>query len=69
MSCFIGSTIQHAYSLGSARKDNVPIANRWDEKAGLLRDAVGSQVIDVLEAQAGEANSGLMHNTFKEAVA
>ena len=26
-------------------------AVRWDEKAGLRRDAVGSQVIDVLEAQ------------------
>jgi hypothetical protein len=25
--------------------------NRWDEKAGLRRDAVGSQVIDALEAQ------------------
>jgi hypothetical protein len=25
--------------------------NRWNEKAGLRRDAVGSQVIDVLEAQ------------------
>jgi hypothetical protein len=25
--------------------------SRWDEKAGLRRDAVGSQVIDVLEAQ------------------
>ena len=25
--------------------------NRWDEKAGLRRDAVGSQIIDVLEAQ------------------
>jgi hypothetical protein len=24
---------------------------RWDEKAGLQRDAVRSQVIDVLEAQ------------------
>ena len=24
---------------------------RWDEKAGLRRDAVRSQVIDVLEAQ------------------
>ena len=24
---------------------------RWDEKAGLRRDAVGSQIIDVLEAQ------------------
>jgi hypothetical protein len=26
-------------------------ANRWDEKPGLGRDAVGSPVIDVLEAQ------------------
>jgi hypothetical protein len=26
-------------------------AIRWDEKAGLRRDAIGSQVIDVLEAQ------------------
>ena len=25
--------------------------NRWDENAGFRRDAVGSQVIDVLEAQ------------------
>ena len=24
---------------------------RWDEKAGLRRDAIGSQVIDALEAQ------------------
>jgi hypothetical protein len=24
---------------------------RWDEKAGLRRDAVGSQVIEVLKAQ------------------
>jgi hypothetical protein len=27
------------------------VVNRWDEKAGLRGDAVGSQVIDVLEAQ------------------
>jgi hypothetical protein len=27
------------------------IVSRWDEKAGLRRDAVRSQVIDVLEAQ------------------
>jgi hypothetical protein len=27
------------------------IVNRWDEKAGLRRDAVSSQVIDALEAQ------------------
>jgi hypothetical protein len=26
-------------------------ANRWDEEAGLRRDAVRSEVIDVLEAQ------------------
>ena len=25
--------------------------NRWDEKAGLGRDAVGSQIIDAPEAQ------------------
>jgi hypothetical protein len=25
--------------------------NRWDEKAGLRRDAIRSQVIDALEAQ------------------
>ena len=24
---------------------------RWDEKAGLRRDAIGSQIIDALEAQ------------------
>jgi hypothetical protein len=29
----------------------IDIDNRWDEKAGLRRDAVRSQVIDVLEAQ------------------
>ena len=27
------------------------VVNRWDEKAGLRRDAIGSQVIDVLKAQ------------------
>jgi hypothetical protein len=27
------------------------VANRWDEKAGLQRDAVRSQVIDMLKAQ------------------
>ena len=29
----------------------VAAVNRWDEKAGLRRDAVRSQVIDVLKAQ------------------
>jgi hypothetical protein len=33
----------------ATRKSTAEI--RWDEKAGLRRDAVGSQVIDVLEAQ------------------
>jgi len=27
------------------------VVTRWDEKAGLRRDAVGSQIIEVLEAQ------------------
>jgi len=27
------------------------VANRWDENAGLRRDAIRSQVIDALEAQ------------------
>jgi hypothetical protein len=29
----------------------ITVESRWDEKAGLRRDAVGSQVIDALEAQ------------------
>jgi hypothetical protein len=29
----------------------IAVVIRWDEKAGLRRDAVGSQVIDALEAQ------------------
>jgi hypothetical protein len=40
--------------MGLSDPDNGPhSANviRWDEKAGLRRDAVGSQVIDVLKAQ------------------
>jgi hypothetical protein len=31
--------------------DSTIDVTRWDEKAGLRRDAVRSQVIDVLEAQ------------------
>jgi hypothetical protein len=31
--------------------DVIAVETRWDEKAGLRRDAVRSQVIDVLEAQ------------------
>jgi hypothetical protein len=34
---------------GKNRKSTV--VNRWDEKAGLRRDVVRSQVIDVLKAQ------------------
>lgn len=32
-------------------KPEATVVNRWDEKAGLRRDAVRSQVIDALEAQ------------------
>jgi hypothetical protein len=35
----------------AAGNPQVTVANIWDEKAGLRRDAVRSQVIDVLEAQ------------------
>jgi hypothetical protein len=37
-------------NLAHSRIDSGDV-NRWDEKAGLRRDAVRSQVIDVLEAQ------------------
>jgi hypothetical protein len=36
---------------GILRSWSITVAIRWDEKAGLRRDAVGSQVIDALEAQ------------------
>ena len=35
----------------SRRRKPVIVVIRWDEKAGLRRDAVRSQVIDALEAQ------------------
>jgi len=35
----------------SYARSRITVENRWDEKAGLRRDAVRSQVIDVLEAQ------------------
>jgi hypothetical protein len=35
----------------SAALEMIDVDNRWDEKVGLRRDAVRSQVIDVLEAQ------------------
>jgi len=42
------------YSLivkGEEAVNKITDVNRWDEKAGLRRDAIGSQVIDVLKAQ------------------
>jgi hypothetical protein len=33
------------------RLHRITVVTRWDEKAGLRRDAVRSQVIDALEAQ------------------
>ena len=38
-------------TIRSMSSEGMTVVNRWDEKAGLRRDAVGSQVIDVLEAQ------------------
>jgi hypothetical protein len=37
--------------MGKSKLEPPTVVNRWDEKAGLRRDAVGSRVIDVLEAQ------------------
>jgi hypothetical protein len=42
--------IRHGQEILTQSKEIVG-ENRWDEKAGLRRDAVRSQVIDVLEAQ------------------
>jgi hypothetical protein len=33
------------------RLTGITVATRWDENAGLRRDAIRSQVIDALEAQ------------------
>jgi hypothetical protein len=41
----------HSPLLSYHSNSEVTVENRWDEKAGLRRDAVRSQVIDVLEAQ------------------
>jgi len=40
-----------ARQLHEARRLTIIDEIRWDEKAGLRRDAIGSQVIDALEAQ------------------
>ena len=37
--------------MGSPGPKDETVVTRWDEKAGLRRDAVRSQIIDVLEAQ------------------
>ena len=34
------------------------IANRWDQKVGLRRDAIGSQVIDALEGARDTRHKG-----------
>jgi hypothetical protein len=39
------------HSFRAPQYSEVTVASRWDEKAGLQRDAVRSQVIDVLKAQ------------------
>jgi hypothetical protein len=42
-------TVSPAFIAGHFTADHLMVdVNRWDEKAGLRRDAVGSQVIDVL---------------------
>jgi hypothetical protein len=49
---FLGAVPPFAWqNPGQLGKFRDPAVIRWDEKAGLRRDAVGSQVIDVLEAQ------------------
>jgi hypothetical protein len=42
---------------GSWKSQAIVDETRWDEKAGLRRDAVGSQVIDVLKAQIKETGN------------
>ena len=39
------------FCIKAKRFAQVTIVTRWDENAGLRRDAIGSQVIDALEAQ------------------
>ena len=52
---FIGPSPKMAHypshTIKSQRCDFSSDANRWDENAGLRRDAIRSQVIDALEAQ------------------
>ena len=47
-----GFILQWTYHLrASGAGEAISVVNRWDENAGLRRDAIGSQVIDALEAQ------------------
>jgi hypothetical protein len=45
--------LQFSVSISYHGEQSTPIVDeiRWDEKAGLRRDAIRSQVIDALEAQ------------------
>ena len=47
--CFPDCRLRNGFGL--SRSGGAIVVNRWDEKAGLRRDAVPSQVIDVLEVQ------------------
>ncbi len=47
----ISAVFQIALPLEFMTKDGLTAVIRWDEKAGLRRDAIRSQVIDALEAQ------------------
>jgi hypothetical protein len=44
------SGVSLIYYVGINIYVGIVVVNRWDEKAGLRRDAVGSQVIDALES-------------------
>jgi len=54
ISCFYAvsdESLRPRKDLLRANKTQIVDAIRWDEKAGVRRDAVRSQVIDALEAQ------------------
>jgi hypothetical protein len=50
MSVLKGGSLSISLGRASTRGFSSEV-NRWDEKAGLRRDAIRSQVIDALEAQ------------------
>jgi hypothetical protein len=48
----VDKKIKHSFHRHTSNRSRPStVVNRWDEKAGLRRDAVRSQVIDALEAQ------------------